>query len=184
MLDIIAITILIIFFIRGYMKGIIVAVFSMLAVILGIICAMKLSGMLSLWLVEKGWVSSGWVQLISYILLFTGVLLLVGFIGKAVQASAKMAMMGWLNGVLGGVVYAFLGAVIWSSLLWIGNKMTLVRETSKEASRTYRYLEPLAPWVFEKTGKLLPFAKDVFSDLSGFFDTVEQPSQKDVGTDR
>ena len=52
MLDFVGLTIIIIFFIRGYMKGIVVALFSVLAVILGIICALKLSGLLGQWLLE------------------------------------------------------------------------------------------------------------------------------------
>lgn len=183
-LDFIGLTIIIIYFIRGYMKGIIVAVFSVLAVILGTICALKLSGWLAAWLLEKGWVTSGWGQLISYAILFFGVLLLVRLVAKAIQSVAQLAMLGWLNGVVGGLLYAFMAAVIWSSILWIGNQMHLISPETKTYSKTYSYFENLAPWVFDKVGKLLPFAKDVFNDLKQFFDHINQGLPEHVGTHR
>ena len=181
-LDFIGLTIIIIFFIRGYMKGIIVAAFSVLAVVLGIICALRLSGLLAQWLLERGLVTSGWGQLISYAILFFGVLLLVRLLAKSVQKLAQLTMLGWLNGVMGGFLYAFMAAVIWSSLLWIANQMHLISPETKVYSRTYTYLEPLAPWVFQHIGKLLPFAKDVFANLKEFFDNVNQTLPEHVGT--
>lgn len=180
-LDFISLTIIIIFFIRGYMKGIIVAVFSVLAVVLGVICALKLSGWLGQWLLEKGWASSGWVQLISYAILFFAVLLLVRLISKAIQKTVQLVWLGWLDGIIGGVLYAFMAAVIWSSLLWIANQMHLISPETKTYSKTYFYLEPLAPWVFEHVGKLLPFAKDTFKDLSDFFEQLNHNLPEHVG---
>lgn len=184
MLDFIGITIIIIFFIRGYMKGIIVAVFSVLAVILGIVCALQLSGILAEWLLAKGWVTSGWGQLISYAILFIGVMLLVRLIAKLITKTLQVAMLGWLNGIVGGLLYAFMGAVIWSSLLWITNQMHLISPETIASSKTYKYLEPLAPWVFDQVGKLLPFAKHVFENLERFFDNVNHNLPEYVGVDR
>lgn len=181
-LDFIGITIIIIFFIQGYRKGMIVAVFSVLSILLGMLCALKLSGLLGTWLLEKGWVTSGWAQVLSYAILFIGVVILVRLLAKAIQSTLNLAMLGWLNGLVGGVLYAFAAAVVWSSLLWIGNQMQMMAPETIAASKTYKYLEPLAPWVYHHIGKLLPFAKDVFSDLHEFFDQVNVVIPKDVDT--
>ena len=181
-LDLIGITLIIIFFIRGYMKGLIVAAFSVLAVLLGAICALKLSELFASWLKEEGLVTSGWGQLISYIILFIGVMLLVRLIGKAIESSLEAMMLGLANKIIGGLLYMGITAVVWSSLLWIGNKMMLISPETIAASKTYKYFEPVAPWTFERVGKLLPFAKDVFSDLSEFFDGVNAKAREDVGT--
>ncbi len=181
-LDIIGVTIIIVFFIRGYMKGLIVAVFSVIAILLGIICSLKLSGKLAAFLLEKGWITSGWGQVISYALLFIAVVLVVRIVAKAIETSAKALMMGWINSGIGGLFYAFMGAIIWSSFLWIGNEMQLIEESTKSASVTYHYIEPLAPWVFEKIGTIWPMVKDIFSNLQHLFDNVNQP--ENVGTHR
>jgi membrane protein required for colicin V production len=182
MLDIIGLTILVIFFIRGYMKGIIVAVFSVLAIILGIACALKLSGWLGEWLLAKGWATSGWVQLISYIILFIAVFIIVTLLAKIIEKTLQLAMLGWINGIIGGFLYAFLGAVVWSSLLWILNQLHVLSPETIAYSKTYSYFEPLAPWVFDHIGNLIPFAKDLFTDLKDFFDKTNQHLPEHVGT--
>lgn len=181
-LDIIAITLIIIFFIRGYMRGFIVAAFSVLAVVLGIICALKLSERLATYLFEHGYVTNGWAQVVSYIVLFVVVLWAVRLIAKAIESAMKAVMLGWVNKGLGGLLYAFIAALAWSTLLWLGTEVKYITPEQIAASHTYEYIEPLAPWVAEKTGALWPMAKNVFSDLELFFDNVNEYLPEHVGT--
>lgn len=180
-LDIIGIILIILFFIRGYMKGLIVAAFSMLAILLGILCALKFSQMLSAWLLEKGYVSSGWVQIVSYVVLFIGVVLIVRLIAKLIEKAVEGMMLGMVNKLIGGLLYAFLGAVIWSSFLWIGYHMHIITPETIADSKTCSWLSKLAPWIFEQAGKLIPFVKDTFEKLEHFFDTVNQKPPEHVG---
>jgi len=177
-LDVVGIILIILFFIRGYTKGFIVALFSVLAILLGIIVALKLSHTLAAWLLAKGYVTSGWAQLISYLVLFIVVVLIARLLQKAVEG----VMLGTVNKLIGGLLYAFLGAVLWSSFLWIGSHMHIITAEQIAASKTYSWLSALAPWFFEQVGKLLPFAKDTFSNLEHFFNTVNQKLPDHVGT--
>lgn len=180
-LDVVGIAIIIVFFIRGYMKGFIIAAFSVLAILLGIICSLKLSHTLADYLLRKGIVTSGWAQVISYIVLFLGVVLLVRTIASAIEASLKLAMLGLVNRLAGGLLYVFLGAVIWSTFLWIFNQLHAITPETLAASKTYKWFSPIAPWVFDHIGKVLPFAKNIFADLQHFFGTVNQQLPDHVG---
>ncbi len=181
-LDVIGIILILLFFIRGYTKGFIVAAFSVLAILLGIICALKLSQSLSTWLLAKGYVTSGWVQVISYILLFVAVVLVVHLIARLLQKAVEGLMLGMVNRIAGGLLYGFLAIVLWSSLLWIGSHMHIIGADTIQASKTYPWFSRLAPWFFEQAGRLLPFAKDIFGKLEHFFDTVNQKIPGNVGT--
>lgn len=183
-LDIISITLIIIFFVRGYSKGIIVAAFSVIAIVLGIICALKLSERLATYLFEEGIVTSGWAQLVSYVILFVGVIWLVRIIAKVIEKALDAAMLGWANKSAGGLLYSFLAVVVVSSLLWLGTEMKFLSADTIEESRTYAYIAPVAPWVAEKVGALWPMAKDVFTDLHEFFDNVNQYLPEHVDTTR
>ncbi len=182
MLDVVGIILILLFFIRGYLKGIIVAAFSVLAILLGLLCALKLSQSLSSWLLDKGYVTSGWVQIVSYVVLFLGVFLLVRLLAKLLQRTVEGMMLGVINKLIGGLLYAFLGAVLWSSLLWISSRMHIISPETIAASKTYSWLSQLAPWFFEQAGKLLPFVKDTFGKLEHFFDTLNHKAAADVGT--
>jgi membrane protein required for colicin V production len=180
-LDIIGLVIILLFFIRGYMKGIIVAAFSVIAILLGILCALKLSQTFASWLLVNDYVSTPWAQVVSYLVLFIGVVLLVRMIGKVIEKAVEGILLGTINKLAGGLLYAFLGAVLWSSLLWIGARAQLISPEKIAESRSYGSLSQLAPWFFQQAGKLLPFVQDTFVKLEHLFDTINsQPA--DVGT--
>lgn len=168
-LDIIGVILIIIFFVRGYMKGIIVAAFSVLAIILGIILSLRLSEKLASFLLEEKIITSGWVQPLSYIVIFIGVVLIVRLIAKAIETSLEVAMLGWANRLIGGLLYAFLIAMVWSSLLWIGERTQAIKPETITTSITYPYFSKLAPWVVTHMGAILPTAKNLFADLEAFF---------------
>jgi len=184
MLDFIGIVLILLYFYRGYTKGVVVAVFSLFAIILGIMVSLKLSGWFAGWLFANGLVTNGVSMLLSYAILFVGVVLLVRFLANAVESVFKMSLLGWLNSLMGGVLYAFMAALVWSSLLWILHQMHALSSTTIASSKTYPYLEPLAPWIFEHIGKLLPFAKGVFEELKHLFQHIDQAIPSHVGATR
>src|SRR5437879_6093159 len=102
MIDILGILILILSFVRGWQKGIIVALCSLLGIVIGMLAALKLSGALGNWMMEHGWVTSWWAQIISYVVLFLLVLWLVRLLAKAIEGALKMAMLGLINRLIGG----------------------------------------------------------------------------------
>jgi membrane protein required for colicin V production len=180
-LDVIGIILIILFFIRGYTRGFIVAAFSVVAILLGILCALKLSQSFAAWLLVKGYITSGWAQVVSYTVLFIGVVLIVRLIARLLQKAVEGMMLGVANKLIGAVLYAFLGAVLWSSFLWIGARMNMITPETIATSKTYHWLSALAPWFFEQAGRLLPFVKDTFTNLEHFFDTVNQKIPGNVG---
>lgn len=184
MLDIFGVIILILGFIKGFQKGVVVAIASLLGVVIGMLAALKLSGALGSWMLENGWVSSAWVQIIASVMLFVGVLLLVRMLAKAIEGVLQAAMLGLVNRIIGGLLYAFIAAFIWSSVLWVCNRAHLLSPETLAASKTYYWFEPIAPWVFAHIGVVLPFAKDVFNDLSHFFDGVNEQLPEHVGPHR
>ncbi len=173
-LDVIGIIFIILFFIRGYTKGFIVAVFSVLALLFGAVCAMALSHKLSVWLIENKIVSSMWAQGLSYIVLFIGVVMIVKMIAKVLESAADKLLLGTINMAIGGLLYGFMGAIFWSAALWLGTKTHIISADTIAASKTYNSLSALAPWVFTKMGDILPFAKGSFAYFDNLFQTLNK----------
>ena len=181
-IDIVTITLILLFFIRGWRKGVIVALFSLLAVVAGIICALKLSGVFAAYLFSKGWVTSGWAQIIAYVLLFIGVIWLVRLGAKIIQRSVEAVMLGFINRLAGGLFYSLLMAIIVSACLWLANQVHAISPETIAVSKTFSYILPLAPWVFAHIGAVLPFVRTIFADLQHFFEGVNQHLPQHVGT--
>ena len=180
-LDITGLILIALFFLRGYMKGIIVATFSVLAILLGLLVSLKLSQSLASWMLEKGFTTSGWAPILSYVVLFVAVVWAVNLVAKMLQKAIEGMMLGIFNKIAGGILYGFLGAVLWSSLLWLGGQSHLISPETVSGSKTYVYIAALAPWFFNWAGSVLPFVKDTFGNLQHFFNSVNQ-HPADVGT--
>lgn len=153
------------------MKGIIVAVFSLLSILLGIVCALKLSGFVAGYLLKKGWANAGWASVISYAIVFTAVLLLTRWVANIISFSLSLVMLGWADKLIGGLLYAFAAAVIWSSILWLSDKIHFIEPSTKQASKTYSYFMDFASWVYQHIGILIPFVEDALKKLNNVGDT-------------
>jgi membrane protein required for colicin V production len=180
-LDVITLIVIIAFFMRGYSRGIIVATFSVAAILLGVLVSLKLSQSFAAWLLAHNYISSGWAQVAAYFILFTGVVLLVRMLAKVMEKAAEGMLLGTVNKLAGGLLYVCMGAILWSSLLWLGARAQLIPAPAIAESRSYPWLAELAPWFFHQAGKLMPFVQDTFVGLEQFFDTINSKAA-DVGT--
>lgn len=183
-LDLIAITLAFLLFVRGYKKGVIVALGSVLAILLGITCALSLSAKLSVYLFEKGFAGSALAPLISYAILFIGVVWIVRFLVRFLEKTTSAVLLGWVNKSIGGLLYVGLGMIIYSSVLWLCNSAHILSPETIVQSQCYKYLAPIAPWVFAHIGEVIPFAKNTFADMRHFFEGVNQQLPEHVGTPR
>lgn len=180
-IDAIFLICLLIFLIRGYSKGVVVALFSVLAIVLGVLGALKLSGTLASLLFQDGEKGGRWVPFVSYIIVFFLIVWLVRLGARLIQKSFEAVALGWINRMAGALLYAFLISFVFSSILWLFNQMNIIKPETISSSYVYGVIEPLAPKVFSLIGTVLPFAKHIFEDLSQFFDHVNQ-KLPDVGT--
>ena len=183
LLDIIGISLLVLFFIRGYRKGIIVALLSVVGLVLGVVVSLKLSGALAGWLHAQDIAGARWALLISYVLLFVGVILLVRLIARLLEGSIKSLMLGPVNGLVGGLLYSLLAAFAWSALLWLAHRVHLLDPDTLAGSVTYSWFAPVAPRVVSLMGSLLPFAEGILAELESLFDDFNKKLPGYVGTD-
>jgi membrane protein required for colicin V production len=183
-LDLIALTLTLLLFVRGYKKGVIVALFSVFAILLGITCALTFSAKLSNFLLEKGYASSALAPLISYAILFISMVWLVRLLAKFIEKLTSTILLGWINKSIGGLLYVAVSLVIYSSVLWLCNQAHLLSPETLVGSLSYKYIEPIAPWVFDHIGEVIPFAKNTFADMRHFFEGINQQLPEHVGSPR
>ena len=123
-------------------------------------------------------------EIFSFLIIFFGIVWLVGIVARIIEKSVQAIMLGIFNRIAGALLYAFIGAFIWSAKLWIANRAHFLAPETLTTSKTYDFFAPIAPWVFAHIGLVLPFAKDIFADLGHFFDGVNQHLPGHVGADR
>lgn len=178
LIDIIFVVLLGLAVFKGGSKGLIVAVFSLLGFIVGMAAALKLSSVVANKISASTGSTGPWLPFLSFLIVFVAAMFLVRLGAKLIQKTVEFAMLGWINRIGGIIFYALLYAMIMSVLLFYLVQMKIISTTTTNASYFYPYLKPLAPYVLETIGKVIPIFKDLFAQLQSFFGSVAaQPSQ-------
>ncbi|MHA4811972.1 CvpA family protein [Flavitalea flava] len=154
---------------KGFRQGLIIAVFSGLAFIIGLAAAIKLSAAVAGYLKENMHMSTRWLPVLAFLLVFIGVILVVRWGAKLAETVVDLAMMGWLNKLGGIVLYILVYAIILSVLLFYAVQVHFVSDATLASSRVYPYIRPLGKEAIEGFGKIVPFFKGMFTELENFF---------------
>src|SRR4026209_1652925 len=173
-LDIIVAIILILATIKGYRQGLIVALFSVIAFIIGLAAALKLSVVVAGYIGQAVKISDKWLPIISFAIVFLIVVLLVRLGARFIQKTVEFAMLGWLNRLSGILLYAGLYILIFSILIFYADQLGFIKPETKNESVTYAYIQPWGPKLMEGLGKIIPVFKGMFNDLEDFFDGVSK----------
>jgi membrane protein required for colicin V production len=171
-IDIIIALALIFAIIKGYQQGLIVALFSFLAFIIGIAAAMKLSTLDAGSIGKTVKISDQWLPVISFIVVFLVVVLLIRWGANLIQKTVQFAMLGWLNRLGGILLFCGLYILIFSVIIFYAEQVSLIKPETIDASVSYPYIQPWGPKVIDGFGKIIPLFKDMFQDLQDFFGNV------------
>jgi membrane protein required for colicin V production len=161
---------------RGFTRGLIVAVFSLLALVIGLAAALKLSAHVANWISDMGYTGK-LVPIISFSLTFVAVVILVRLGAMAIQRLVHWTLLGWVNRLGGILLYGFAFTLLYSVVLWFANQVHVLTPELKLQSAVYPYLESLGPWTISWLGKLIPWFQDSFKELELFFEKASLPWQ-------
>ena len=175
-IDLVFIILLVLSVVKGISRGLIVAVFSFLAIIIGLAAAMKLSYIVANWLQDSFNTGKQWLPVLSFLIVMIGVILLVRWVANLIQAAVNFSMLGWLNRLGGVAFYLLLYVSVYSILLFYLTKMSLIKPGTLASSYTYSFIEPLGPKAISLLGSVIPLFKNLFQQLSDFFDNVAAKS--------
>lgn len=172
LIDLIFAVIIVIAIIKGYQKGLIIAVFSIIAFIIGLAAALKLSAVVAEYLKESVSVPSKWLPFIAFAVIFFVVVILVRLGGKLIEKTFQAVMLGWANRIGGILLYAALYLIILSIFIFYAEKLQLLQPAAIQSSQTYNFIQPWGPKVMDNFGKLIPVFKDMFTELGDFFNSL------------
>ena len=172
-LDLVFAVFLVIAVFKGYTKGMVVALFSIFAFIAGIAAAMKLSATVATYLEKNVNVSTQWLPVISFLVVFLGVVIIVRMGAKFIEKTMDLVLLGWLNRIGGIALYILLYSILVSVVVFYASQVKVISEETLASSAAWPFIQPLGPWAMGSLGKLVPFFKDMFGDLQNFFSHME-----------
>ena len=161
---------------KGSRKGFILGIFSLLAFIIGLAAALKLSSVVAAYLQKNVVIGYRWLPLISFLLVFIVVILLVGLGARLIKKTIDFAMLGWLDKLGGMVLYIIIYIIIFSVILFFAEKLLILEPKVIASSVVYKYVVPWGPKVINNLGNIIPFFRDMFIQLESFFESMTKKS--------
>lgn len=169
-IDFIAIGLIVLAIFKGIRKGLIVAVFSLLAFFIGLAAALKLSAVVAQYLGHNTNISQRWLPTLAFVLVFFAVVFLVRVGAKAIEGMLGMVMLGWANKLGGILFYLILYFFIYSIILFYATQLIIIRPEAIQTSFAYPRIYPMAPVLMDALGSVIPVFRNMFGELENFFD--------------
>lgn len=171
-IDLVVLITVVLALVKGYSKGVIMALFNTLSLIIGLAAAVKFSAIIAPVISEKLDTGEQFTPIISFLLIFIAVLLVIRFVGKALEKTFETASIGFINRASGALLYLLVYLSVLSVLFFYIEKTGLVRKEVQEASITWEWIMPWGPAVLDGIGLLIPYFKNMFDTLNDFFEQV------------
>ena len=148
----------------GYRKGFLSELFSLLAVVLGILAGFKLMGVAMLMLGKHYSIDEKVLPYVAFAVVFFLVMIIVSLLGKLLKSSLEKAVLGSADQLAGSVLGLAKTTFMVSVLIWIASSLEVnIPEHWSEDSWLYPFTAKLAPTVTSWIAEVFP----VFSDLFG-----------------
>jgi membrane protein required for colicin V production len=173
-LDLILFILLVLATIKGYQRGLIVGVFSFIAIVIGLAAAIKLSTVAADYIGQAIKISDAWLPILSFAVVFIVVVLIIRLGANLIQKTVEISMLGWVNKLGGILLYIAIYVIVYSVILFYAEQARLLQQEAIEKSVTYSYIQPWGPKVIDGFAAIAPVFKGMFTDLQTFFDGIAQ----------
>ena len=149
---------------RGYQKGLLMAVVSLVALVAGIIGAIAWTPILLTHLTDRSDLSPELLSVLAFLAIFIVVVIALNIAGKLIKIVIDLTPIGAIDGLVG----ALLGMLKWalgvSIILWVMDKAQLGLP-SDEQSTLLVTIKQVAPYVFEQMVAWSPYFEELLANL-------------------
>jgi membrane protein required for colicin V production len=169
MLDIIIVILLAFGAFRGFRKGLLMELITIVAFVIGIILGVKLMDLSGSFLHLLHDNFGRIAPFVLFLVIFVLTIVVVNQIGRAVKKALNFTPLGSLDNFAG----AFIGALKWafaiSLVFWVTSLIGLDMPVHVlNQSQLHPYVISIAPLVFDYAATLIPFTRDFFDSAGSF----------------
>jgi len=151
--DVIVLIILLYGLMMGLIKGFIIEVAGIIALILGVTGSFKFARILEVSLNSYVDWSPKTIQIASFIILFIIIIYAVSLLAKMITKTLKIIALGMINRIFGGIFGLLKWCVILSSLVLVSQEIneiiTLIPDKTLKDSVSYNLLDKLGGFLFD-----------------------------------
>lgn len=163
-IDIISAIILLFAIYKGWTKGFTMAIFTFASYFISILLALQFSGMVAGYIRDYAKSDSKWYSFLSFVLVLVAGIIVVRIVGKILEKSAQVLMLGLPNKLLGILFFSFIYLTVFAIVLVYAEKFEMIDQYNIGESKSYDYLLRFGKWFIEQCSKWMPAIKNLFND--------------------
>lgn len=166
-LDIIIAIILFLFGYKGFRKGLIIEVVTLLAFGVGIYGAMHFSDFTAEHMQDIVEINPKYLNTIAFVLTFVLLVIIVNIIGRWITNLVKAMNLSFWNKLGGFLFGAAKGVLLCSILVLVLNNFQLIgllKPQVREQSKLYPYIEEVVPYVYRGFDLVKDYAKEMIPE--------------------
>jgi membrane protein required for colicin V production len=152
---------------KGWTKGFIMAIFVFISYFVALALAFHFSGTVEGYIRSHSSTDSKWYSFLSFILVMIAGIIAVRLVGKIIEKSAELMLLGLVNRFLGILVMAIIYITFFAVTLVYCNRFGLVGDGQATDSRSLSYLLKYGHWMVSHFSEWMPALKNLFNDAKG-----------------
>ena len=166
-IDIILLILLVLAIYKGWTKGFIMAVFVFVSYFVALALAFHFSGTVEGYMRSHSSNDSKWFSFLSFILVLIAGIIAVRLVGKFIEKSAELMLLGLVNKLLGILVMAIIYITFFAVTLVYCNRFGLVGDGQTMEAKSASYLLKYGHWLVSHFSEWMPSLKNLFNDAKG-----------------
>ncbi len=163
-------------FYLGFSRGIIQTVFTILSVAFGLMAGFRFGPQTTKFLETVFNDNNPLWFIAGFLLSFVLTMVIIRLFARGVEGILQSANINIINKVAGGALLAGLMILMYSMILWFGEKSHLIDDTTKSQSLTYDYLEEFPNTVWALGERIRPTFVEFWDHSIDFMDKLEEMS--------
>jgi membrane protein required for colicin V production len=164
-IDILLLILLVLAIYKGWTKGFIMAVFVFVSYFVALALAFHFSGTVEGYIRTHSSSDSKWFSFLSFILVMIAGIIAVRLVGKLIEKSAELMLLGLVNRFLGILVMCCIYITFFAVILVYCSRFGLLGDVQATDSKSFSYLMRYGQWLVSQFSEWLPALKNLFNDI-------------------
>ena len=153
---------------KGWTKGFVMAVVSFVSFFIALALALQFSGWVEGYLKQQTDSNNDWISFLAFLLVLIGAMIGIRILGKIIEKSVELVMLGLVNRLAGVVLFIFIYLSLLAVLMVYLKQFEIVGNDTAIHSKSYTYLINFGGWVIDFFAEWLPTIKNLFNDTKEF----------------
>ena len=163
-------------FYLGYSKGIIKTIFTILSVTFGLMAAFKFGPSFTQFLENTFNNDNPLMFIAGFLLSFVITMVIIRMLARGLEGLLESANINVINQIAGGFLLSGIMILVFSVILWFGEKSHLVDDATKEQSITFVYLKAYPQQVWKMGRSMQPMFQEFWDHSIDFMDKIQDMS--------